>query len=312
METMKSNTIFPHIFILILVFMAMTTRDARAITTTWSVFAGDWSLATNWSDGKPTSTDDVLIPSGVANVTEDGEMCASIQIGLGGMPGGLQIATGTLEVLGPLYVGENVPGSTGSFSQAGGTFTAEFLDLTSGAVAITNGDFFTTTSDLRLGSSFSVGSFGQFTNTGTFSAEFGSSITVTGGTLNIGTDPADDALIGGLFNYSATPDVSFKNLTFGGDSAVFHVQLSGLGLATISVEGTLTLDGLFQIIDTGAPDGRYDIATAGAVEGDFDSVGFPVGEWSWGVENTTLYIVKGKGTPVASALWGNVKATYAE
>ena len=53
--------------------------------------------------------------------------------------------------------------------------------------------------------------------------------------------------------------MSFKNLAVEGDGAVFHVQLSNLGLAAILVEGTLTLDGILQIIDTAAPDGLYDI-----------------------------------------------------
>jgi hypothetical protein len=79
----------------------------------------------------------------------------------------------------------------------------------------------------------------------------------------------------------------------------------------MTVAGTLNLDGTLQIIDTMAPDGRYDIITAGAVTGDFDSVIFPPGDWSWGVENTTLYVTKGQETPVAKESWGRVKAAFA-
>jgi len=309
---MKLTQQIVSVVVLSMTFMASTAENAQGITTTWTAFSGDWSLPANWSDGEPTSADDVIVPSGVATVTLDGETCASLQVGQGGMAGGLQVTTGTLDVPGALNVGQEVPVSSGSYSQTGGSVTAGSLDLTFGAFASIGGDFTTPTSVMGPVGSFSLSGSGKFTNTGKFTGEFGSAVTITGGTFTVGTDPADEALIGGQFNYSATPDVSFKNLTFDGDSAVFHLQLSNLGLATIMVDGTLTLDGTLQIIDSAAPEWRYDVITAGAVVGDFDLVIFPEGDWSWGVDDRTLYVEKGEGTPVASATWGKVKATYAK
>lgn len=223
----------------------------------------------------------------------------------------MQVVTGGLAVQGALEVGLAAPASIGTFLQGGGTVTAQSLDLVKGAFSINNGDFTTSTSVMRLGGSFSLVLSGAFTNTGDLTVEFGSGITVTGGTLTVGTDPADDALVSGAFFYSATPDASFRNLTFDGDTAYFHVQLSGVGLATISVAGTLTLDGVLQIVDTAAPDGRYDIATAGAIVGDFDLVELPAGDWSWGVEDATLFVVKGQETSAVREGWGEIKRAYA-
>ena len=284
---------------------------AQAITTTWTAFTGDWSEPTNWSDGEPTAIDDALIASGIASVSQSGETCASLQLGQGGTSGAVQAIAGSLDVEGALVVGEGDPASIGTFQQVGASVTAQSLDLARGAFSLNNGDFTTETSVMRLGGSFSVILTGEFTNTGALTVEFGSGFTVTGGTLTIGTDPADEALMGGTFNDSATPVMSFQNLAFDGDMAVFHVQLSSFGLATISVAGTLTLDGVLQIIDTEAPDGRYDIATAASVVGDFDLVEFPEGDWTWGVEDNTLFVIKGQQSPVAGATWSQVRRTFA-
>ena len=291
--------------------LILMTSTAQAITTTWSALAGDWSQAGNWSAGEPTATDDAVIAAGSATVTLDGETCAGLRLGQGGTPGAVQVVTGGLAVQGALEVGLAAPASIGTFLQGGGTVTAQSLDLVKGAFSINNGDFTTSTSVMRLGGSFSLVLSGAFTNTGDLTVEFGSGITVTGGTLTVGTDPADDALVSGAFFYSATPDASFRNLTFDGDTAYFHVQLSGVGLATISVAGTLTLDGVLQIVDTAAPDGRYDIATAGAIVGDFDLVELPAGDWSWGVEDATLFVVKGQETSAVREGWGEIKRAYA-
>jgi hypothetical protein len=121
---MKSYFSFPPVAIIATAFLIAHAGPARGITTTWTADFDDWSVPANWSAGEPTTGDDAIVPAGAALVTQAGEGCASLQVGLGGTPGAVQIITGALEILGPLQIGDTGSASIGTFSQSGGTVTA--------------------------------------------------------------------------------------------------------------------------------------------------------------------------------------------
>lgn len=282
------------------------------LETTWIPLAGDWSTPANWSGGEPTVVNTAVIPAGVANVTQSGETCATLVLGVGGTPGAVTIAGGTLDVAATILVGNATESSTGTLLQSGGAVTASILDLRSGTVSVNNGTCDVSTTTVRTATSFSVIFDGDYSCSGALTVEFGGGFTITTGTFDAGTSLADIAVVGGVFNCSPLSDVSFQNLTFDGDQAIFSPQLTSDGFTPIDVAGALTLDGFLAVSDNGAPDGRYDLIVAQTLIGSFDFVDLPDGEWSWGTENGTLFVVKGQKVPVETTTWGALKHSFSE
>ena len=98
----------------------MTSLQARA-DVYWKVAppnSGNWSVATNWTGGLPTSSVNAwIINGGTANVTQLGETCGTLSLG-GSGSGTVQMTDGSLSTAGYQYVGYS---GTGTFTQTGGT-----------------------------------------------------------------------------------------------------------------------------------------------------------------------------------------------
>ncbi len=84
---------------------------------------GDWSVGTNWSGGRPTSSDDSLINNGgTATITLSGEACNNLTLSDATGSGTINMTGGSLHVGNICYVG---PYGTGVFTQSGGTNTID-------------------------------------------------------------------------------------------------------------------------------------------------------------------------------------------
>ena len=64
------------------------------------------------------------------------------------------------------------------------------------------------------------------------------------------------------------------------------------GITVMEVTGAAVLDGDWQVVDDGAPFGKYTVLTAdGGISGTFSSFTMPGPEWSWGIQDgTTLWV----------------------
>ncbi len=69
-------------------------------------------------------------------------------------------------------------------------------------------------------------------------------------------------------------------------------ELTGDGISVISVSGQASLDGTWEVIDSGAGFGRFDILTADSgITGNFANVVLPNStDWNWGITGNTLWV----------------------
>jgi len=82
--------------------------------------AGDWSVATNWTAGEPTSSSVAyIINGGTATITKTGAVCSSLYLGdpNSSNVGNVQMSGGGLSTLSSEYVGNE---GAGTFAQSGG------------------------------------------------------------------------------------------------------------------------------------------------------------------------------------------------
>ena len=97
----------------------LTSLQVRA-DVYWKVASpnsGDWSVATNWTGGLPTSSVTAwIVNGGTANVTQLGETCGTLSLG-GSGSGTVKMTGGGLSAS-DQYVGSS---GTGTFTQSGGT-----------------------------------------------------------------------------------------------------------------------------------------------------------------------------------------------
>ncbi len=94
---------------------------ARAQNCYWNVSSGDWSVASNWTGGVPTSNSYAYITNGgTATVSPTGQACYQLDVDSGGS---LDVTAGSLMAgYNFAFIG-NV--GTGSVVQSGGVVTAQ-------------------------------------------------------------------------------------------------------------------------------------------------------------------------------------------
>jgi len=139
------------------------------------------------------------------------------------------------------------------------------------------------------------------------------SYTISGGTLAASTSATDGS---GAFRLGGWSDSYTGAGTFtvvGSDATIsmenynqsssgtLVTEIDGTGISLIDVNGTggngiANLDGVFNIVDSGAANGTYDIITATTINGDFDSVtvgGVDIDtlpDWSYAINGGTLSV----------------------
>ena len=183
--------------------------------------SGDWSVATNWTGGLPTSSVTAyVVNGGTVNVTQLGETCGTLSLGSGAGSGTVQMTGGSLSAVSYENVGDS---GTGTFTQSGGINNCGaslYLGENTGSSGAYN-----LNGGLLILSSLSQGSG---------SAAFNFS----GGTLRAGS--------GFSSNVSMTLSNGGGGATF--DTAGYSVTLAG----PLSGSGSLTMIGSGALTFTGA------------------------------------------------------------
>ena len=118
----------------------LTSLEVRA-DVYWKVASpnsGDWSVATNWTGGLPTSSVTAwIINGGTANVTQLGETCGTLSLG-GSGSGTVKMTGGSLSTASYQYVGYS---GTGTFMQSGGINGSGYFNLYLGYNAGSSGTY---------------------------------------------------------------------------------------------------------------------------------------------------------------------------
>jgi autotransporter-associated beta strand protein len=205
----------------------MAAGEAQSQTSTWQVSTGDWSVASNWNGGEPTSGTIAFIENGgTVSVTQPGATCADLDAGSNStvyMTGG-GLSSGNLENLN--YEGIAAFIQSGGTNNVGGNLFAGNYNLSGNGLLSTSG--------------WEYIGFG----TGTF--------TQTGGTndaesiLSLGTEPGSSGtynLMGGLltsvFEYLGQSGTG--TITQSGGTHMI-TGTTGYGLS-LGANGTYNMDG---------------------------------------------------------------------
>jgi hypothetical protein len=290
---------------------------AHAQSTSWIGNIGDWSVASNWSNGEPTAALDAVIPgAALVNVTMAGETCRNLVVGTNFDNPTLSVNAGSLTVLETIQV--PMAGS-GGVHQQNGQVSADSLILGTtssiGQYAIDRGTL--AVNHLLVGTTHTASS-ANFTTTGTnptvnvahtLIINKGANNVHGTGTLNFGTTSADSIIVLGAWQMANRPTTNATNFVMRPMSTM-NVTVLFEGITPVVATGTARLDGTLNVFDVLAPEGTWELIRGNPLAGAFDSVVLPpAGNWSWRVEGNSLFITKGT-VAVEPTTWGRVKAFF--
>jgi len=291
--------------VLAALFLAAGLALATATETTWNGDLGDWGEATNWSDGEPTIDCAAIVPEGVVNINQAGEVCSDLRLGDGALPlGSAQMISGDLTVSGQLIM------SGGTMAQFSGDVDVGRMQVGAGETGgYTLGGGTLDIGTLQLGAPQKTGSFGgnagQITVTDSLILEIGGGFSISG--FNVDADLPLVIVRGGFSVANGSRPILADTFTMEGTGRL----LAGMGVGAVSVitvDGTATLAGTLQIQDnSNIVNGTYEFIRAGTLAGTFDSFVTPGPEWTWFTENNSLFLRKGDPTPVEGTSWGQIK-----
>ena len=129
--------------------------------------SGDWSLASNWTAGLPTSSSTAyIVNGGTATITLPGAVCGTLSLGNSAGAGTIQMTGGSLSAT-CAYVGYS---GIGSFTQSGGTSAIGNSNLYLGYNTGGNGTY-----SLSGGSLSAPSSYVGYSGTGSFTQSGGTS-----------------------------------------------------------------------------------------------------------------------------------------
>jgi len=295
-------------------FSLFALSPAAAQTTTWTGTTGDWSTASNWSNGEPTASTDVVIPFGTPTITLAGEVCRNLTTGTQNGGSILQISSGSLTVSGTLAVSQAFSSTVQHF---GGLVTADVLNLGGGGISAA---YVMTQGTLHLGSAQiggsgtldAVFSFGPSvtgcTISGSLHINSGGHMVVGGGNFQVGTSATDSVVVsGGAFSVVNKPTITMMSFTMK-NNAILAVAVSPGVPKIIMVSGSAVLEGQFIITDVLAPKGTYEVLRANSLQGSFSGVTSPQG-WSYKIEGNSLFVVKAD-VAAEPATWSGLKRRF--
>ncbi len=274
--------------------------------TVWVGAAGNWSSAPDWSVGEPVSDSPAVIPTGSVTLDQDGEVCASLQLGSASgafvpftLQGGSLTVGGTLAVDGAnvthgagdvtverLECGGQRPGT---YTMLGGSLTATTCVLGSppliGSLSVTPGRF-TVLDTLHVGQGGSIILFGSATE-----AELG------------------HVVVRGVFTVSGRSQTMTADSFIMQDFSRLHAGAVIGGVGLIQVSGRAVLNGTIEVqVTTDIPDGTFELLRAGTLEGTFDDDDLPGPEWSWFIDGNSLFVKKDRLSPVERTSWSRIKS----
>lgn len=303
------------IVVLLAVLLAAPSSRAQS-TTTWFGSVGDWSVAANWSNGEPTATSTaVLTFAGTVNVTQPGEVCRSLWLGMTGGIVSAVITGGTLSVSDSLRVGAV---GSGSVQHQSGTVSAGKVILgspgQSGSYLHFAGSL--TTARLECGTR-------AINSSGTYSSSVQSPVcTITdslyigpsgsyvcgAGTLTVGSGGNGGVLVDrGAFQVINTPVMNVAGFKMTAGATFTRTIIFGSNSTLVS-SGPVVLDGQLLVLDLSTPDGSYELIRGNPLTGTFDITSLPpTGNWSWRIEGNSLWVTRGT-VPVEPTTWSRVKA----
>ena len=242
--------------------------------TYWNAESSDWSTATSWTAGLPTSsTDAYFYNGGVATVSQTGEMCGNLYLGSAVLSGAIALQSGGLAVNGNAQIGY---AGTGAFTQTGGTQTiSKALFVGSGLGS--SGSYSLTAGLLSLGTSESVG----YSGTGAFS-QIGGSNTISGtNVLYVGYNPGSV----GTYSLSGSGKLSAANEFVGYWGTGNFAQAGG----TNSVSGINSVSGNNLFIGGNAgSNGTYSLSGSGVLTAPTIYLGYAAGSGSIGMSGGIL------------------------
>ena len=210
---------------------------------------GDWSTATNWTSGEPTSAYDACIDNGgTAQITQEGEACASLSIGETTAGTRLEVTSGSLSVKWKLNIAAH-----GTLKLDGGTVAATDMTV-SGTFHFRAGTLELSGGNLLAAGGVTIPTQGLLRGLGIVQAPIeglaGSAI-VADGSLTLGDANRYDG-----FNHAGTLDV-------GSHAVTLHAKGSAkLGILTTIAGGSLSApNGLVvgcgnNLVGSGTVDGR--------------------------------------------------------
>ncbi len=290
---------------------------ARAQTTAWTnTDFGDWTEASNWTNGVPTAGVDVeLDTSGSLLVTTGGAACRNLTSGISTPGSYLWIEGGALDVSQSLHVGS---GASANLYIEGGSVSAPMLVLgspgASGDAIMSGGSLSVESATLGATAPSSGGSMSMtvgdpsWTVSGSLHITELGSVGCAAGTLRVGSSPVDGIILDGQFTLDNNPVISTTGLTIS-STALFTVGVGVSGISPIVVDGAARLGGQLLVTDIFAAAGTYEIIRAGSFQGAFDSVSLP-DDWSWRIAGNSFLLTKGP-VPVEATTWGRLKTAFA-
>jgi len=230
-----SNAVMLGLFILLL-FSASTAQSA----TITAVATGNWNSTTAnapWPGGTiPTSSDSVVIPSGVVITVNTTAAALAINLLSPSSNNGITISsTNTLTVTRGIIIAAPSNTATNTVAVGTGTLTAGSISITGGSqnnrnaiLSVSTGTITTTGTGISFGGTSSRAQL-NFSGAGTVNIG-GSGTITTGGTFTIST---------GTINYSGTAQTVGTGYTY------YNLGLSGSGAKTMT--GVTTVSGNFTM-----------------------------------------------------------------
>ena len=280
--------------------MILAVADAAPARVNWMERGGHWTSGSLWTQGVPTADKTARVSSG-RNISPpstayiyDGDTCyaGTLEVSMGvDSRGAINQNGGSLAVTGTGYIGSTY--GRGWYTLSGGQLSASSVvvrnygDRSNVLFDHSSGQATCGSLSLIVHGHYDLHGDGRVTVNGPMSQEDDclfevrdtGSLTVTGA-----------AALGGRFQWEgAATELSLGSLA-AADTFRMQCTVGADGLSALAVADSAALAGRWDLVDTGAPLGRFDVLAApGGITGEFASVHLPE-DWTWGIDGgTTLY-----------------------
>ena len=300
MSTRQSRNVMMAIVIMTILGLAGVAEAYD--NTYWKIETGDWSVASNWTNGVPHDHANID-NGGTAQITQGYEIISHLKVGsVYGQSGNVEMSFGRLKASNGAYIGDE---GVGTFAQTGGT---NYCDLDIGRGTFASGTYELSGTGELSGNSVIVGGAGtgRFIQTGGTNGGLGN--------VYLGYNRSGR----GVYELSNTGELSRSSVIVGRDGSGMFVQTGGTNtisdMLSVGIEwggtGTYTIsdgelsigslcveNGAFRVIgdDAAINVDSYSQEANGELYSIFDSGGLSVVEVSGTAELEGDWYVEGSG-----------------